>query len=117
MVGADYVIGDYGSVTTFAAGLGSPVLRSAEPDGPLRPGSPSAVLADLAPRWELQRPLEGQLAAARVDVGGRIHELLTSRPGAAAAILRETMYRLLGIAEPDRPVKPRPLPAPTLLSA
>ncbi|WP_253886424.1 hypothetical protein [Actinokineospora diospyrosa] len=121
LVGADHVIGDYGSVTTFAAGLGRPILRSAEPDGPLRPGSPSSVLAEVAPRWEPERPLEAQLAAARAlctpELGSRVRGLLTSRPGAAAAILREAMYRLLRLVEPDQSVVPLSLPAPTLLAS
>ncbi|GLZ42508.1 hypothetical protein Acsp05_61320 [Actinokineospora sp. NBRC 105648] len=121
VVAADQVIGDYGSVTTFAAGLGKPVLMAAESDGPLLPGSPSAVLADAAPRWRMELPLVPQLRAAALaatpELGERVRGLLTSRPGQAAATLRRTMYRLLRLAEPEQVVFPDPLPPPTLLAS
>ena len=37
---------------------------------------------------------------------------ITGRPGRAAAILRSTMYGLLGLSEPARAVPANPVPLP-----
>jgi hypothetical protein len=75
------------------------------------------VLADHAPRWQLDQPLVPQLLAAskardRAGLPELISALHTSRPGQAGQILRATMYRLLGIPEPARAVPISPVPVP-----
>lgn len=117
VVAADWVIGDHGSVTQYAAGATDvPVLLAAFPDHDIRPGSLADIVARSAPRLRLDRPLSPQLSAA---AGTRdpqrqvpVRELITARPGQAGAILRQTMYRLMDLPEPDRPVPVAPVPLP-----
>ncbi|MEV6832707.1 hypothetical protein [Amycolatopsis sp. NPDC051102] len=120
VAGADYVMADYTSIGTFAAGLGTPVLRLPHGPQPLLEGTPTAVLAQLTPGWDVSRPLLPQLHAAAEaqsrGLGARIAGLLTSRPGEAAKILREEMYALLGLGEPVRKVPLSPAPVPQRLS-
>ena len=109
LIAADHVIGDYGSVTGYAAGIGKPVLLAVNGTQPLLPGTPSSVIAEHAPRWDPGSPLVPQLFCGdTADVASRVSALLSSRPGEAAAILRTEMYRLLGLPEPVRaiPVSP-----------
>ncbi|WP_460396037.1 hypothetical protein [Actinophytocola sediminis] len=119
LIAADFVIGDYGSVTGYAAGLGAPVLLAAEPDDAPLEGSPSAALFDTAPRWEPCRALVPQLEelAARhtLDTHAEVRRRLTSRPGQAATLLRRTMYRLLGLSEPAQPARVAPVAVPRLI--
>jgi hypothetical protein len=119
LVAADYVIGDYGSVTSFAAGVGAPVLLVGNSAGPFVAGSPIALLSARAPRWRFDRPLTAQLheaAAARTTrTTVEIRGLLTSRLGQAGGILRRTMYRLLKLREPARAVPVSPVPLPVLV--
>ena len=116
---AAYVMADYTSVGTFAAGLGTPVLRLPHGPQPLLDGSPAAVLAAHAPLWDRTRPLLPQLdAAAHAQcrgLGARIARLLTSRPGEAGKILRKEMYDLAGLSEPARAVPLSPAPVPELV--
>ncbi|GAA4529677.1 hypothetical protein [Amycolatopsis samaneae] len=115
LVAADHVIGDYGSVTTYAAGLGTPVLLTDCGGAPLLPGSPSDVVARRTPRWRPGTPLATLLADRPDHDPGAVRRLLTSRPGQSGAILRRTMYRLLGLDEPARAVPASPVPLPRLL--
>ncbi|WP_410643811.1 hypothetical protein [Amycolatopsis sp. lyj-346] len=122
LAAADYVIGDYGSVTCYAAAAGAAVLLEDTPGQPLLEDTPAAALARHAPRRRHDRPLTPQLAVAREgrDTNGipeLIRRLLSSRPGEAGHLLRRTMYRLLGLSEPARavPVSPVPLPAPVAM--
>lgn len=118
LVASDVVIGDYGSVTSYAAAIGAPVMLAASlPEGNVRHGSLSEAIALRAPRLRLDRRLTDQLCiVAEPQKGttgrGPIAELITSRPGEASAILRRTMYRLLGLSEPLRAVSAAPVPLP-----
>jgi len=120
VVTADYLMGDFTSVTGFAAGFGTPVLRIPHGPQPLLPGSPTAVLAEHSPSWDPARPLVAQLHhaadAQERGLGARITGLLTSRPGQAAEILRPAMYRMLGLHEPARARPWSPAPLPRLVS-
>jgi hypothetical protein len=101
IVASDHVIGDHGSTTMFAAALGRPIT--------LATIRPAHHLARTATRLDHTRPIEPQLTAARPAPG--VTDLLTSRRGVAATLLRAGMYRLLGLPEPQtRPVA-RPVPA------
>jgi len=116
-VAADWVIGDHGSVTQYAAGATEvPVLLAAFPDYDIRPGSLADVVARSAPRLRLDRPLPPQLATAAAARDPQrqvpIRELITAHPGRAGAILRRTAYRLMELPEPDRPVPVSPVPLP-----
>lgn len=119
LVAADYVIGDYGSVSGYAAGSGVPVLLVNDTAVPFLAGSPTAILYGRAPTWSFDRSLVTQLAALaathRPDTYADLRALLTTRPGRAARTLRQSMYRLMGLPEPDRPVTAGPVPLPRVL--
>ncbi|MDX3195577.1 hypothetical protein PV458_44860 [Streptomyces sp. MN03-5084-2B] len=119
VVAADYLMADYTSVRSFAAGIGTPVLRLPHGPQPLLPGTPAAVLAEHTPLWDGTRPLLPQLDAARDGqchgFGAHIAGLLTSRPGQAGKILRKAMYDLLGLTEPTQALPLPPAPLPQLL--
>ncbi|HEY3609026.1 MAG TPA: hypothetical protein VGL06_16105 [Pseudonocardiaceae bacterium] len=108
-IAADHVLGDRGSATSYAAALGRPITLATSPDRTIRPGSLAHHIARTATRLDHTRPTEPQLAAARPTAG--VTDLLTSRRGVAAGLLRAGMYRLLTLSEPpERPVA-RPVPA------
>jgi hypothetical protein len=115
-VAADHVIGDHGSTTTYAAALGKPVLCTDLPLEQLNPASPQMLLGMAAPRLVRARPLEPQFLAAaewqRSLPEGGIAAHLTSRPGQAHRLLRQEMYRLLGMSMPGRHRVPEPVPVP-----
>ncbi|MBB5856324.1 hypothetical protein ACFQ05_25955 [Amycolatopsis umgeniensis] len=116
LIAADHVIGDYGSVTGYASGIGKPVLLAVDGTQPLLPGTPSAVIAEHAPKWDPGRPLVPQLSDAESAVpADRVRALLSSRQGRAGAILRTEMYRLLGLTEPARAVPVSPVPMAEVL--
>ncbi|MFG2225269.1 hypothetical protein [Streptomyces sp. NPDC048644] len=114
LLAADLVIGDHGSVTYYAAALGTPVLLGAAPLDGLDPTSPVADFVRTAPRLDPRRPLRRQLEAA--ITGHRPlpgpAELTTSVPDKSADLLRALFYELIGIAEPDWPALLDPLPLP-----
>ncbi|MBT2209035.1 hypothetical protein [Actinomadura sp. NEAU-AAG7] len=118
LVAADRVIGDHGSVTSYAAALGVPVLLGAFPEDSVAPGSHAARLGAVAPRLDWDAPLAPQLDDAAHAFGPSVHEAfhrdLTSRPGEAALLIRREMYRLMRLPDRSSPpeVAPVPLPQP-----
>jgi hypothetical protein len=118
LVAADKVIGDFGSVTFTAAASGVPVLLAAFPDEDVVSGSPLELLGRIAPRLDLAASLERQVNDAGAFYSPEryeaLHERITSRPGQAARLMRQEMYRLLGLTEPDAAprVDPVRLPEP-----
>lgn len=112
IIASDYVIGDHGSTTQYAAAIGSPVLLGTFPDGLIRPGSLADVLAMSVPRLDQNRPLLQQIRQVTYQRDNGFADMVTSRPGRSAAILRQSVYGLLDIAEPNTDAAPRPLPAP-----
>lgn len=100
IVAADHVLGDHGSTTAYAAAIGKPVLLVDPPSRLAIAGNaPQARLGELAPRLCTDKPLAAQLG----DLTGLANEvapIVTSRPGRAAAGLREACYRLLGLTAP-----------------
>jgi hypothetical protein len=114
LIAADAVIGDHGSVSYYAAALGTPVLLGAAPLTGLDAGSPVASFVRQAPRLDPYAPLPPQLEhlLACHRPLPEPAELVTSDPGASAALLRRTCYRLLGTPEPDAPALLDPLPLP-----
>ncbi|WP_328618217.1 hypothetical protein OHS18_21050 [Amycolatopsis sp. NBC_00355] len=119
MIAADWVIGDHGSTTGYAAALGRPVTLASVPDGCPQEGSVAdAVRAHTVP-LDWGRPLPDQAEAARWRAGKlaeSVTAVITSRPDRSAGILRSAMYRLLELSEPpwraSLPLLPvaRPLP-------
>ncbi|GAA0329833.1 hypothetical protein GCM10010319_02340 [Streptomyces blastmyceticus] len=117
LIAADCVLGDHGSVTYYAAAIGTPVLLGAFPDAALDPDSPVAALGRAAPRL---RPYDGLRAQLDHVVDrhepGRYREFaaqVSSDPGGSARLLRRVFYELIGIPEPtDRPALLDRLPLP-----
>ncbi|NGO68878.1 hypothetical protein G5C65_11030 [Streptomyces sp. SB3404] len=116
LLAADVVLGDHGSVTYYAAALGTPTLLAAAPLDGLDPASPVAEFVRAAPRLRPYEPLRRQLdrAVSCHDPAraARARERTSSAPGQAAALLRRTAYRLLGLEEPAAPARLAPLPLP-----
>ncbi|UGY90447.1 hypothetical protein [Streptomyces gobiensis] len=116
LIAADCVLGDHGSVTFYAAALGTPVLLGAFPHQNLDPHSPVAALGRAAPKLRPYAPLRPQLdAVIERHRPGRYAALAaqtSSDPGRSAALLRQVFYRLMGIPEPPHPALLDPLPLP-----
>jgi hypothetical protein len=116
MVASDLVIGDHGSTTQYAAALGTPVALAAYPERTIRTGSIADRIAKVAPHMDMTRPLLPQLSSVR-SIDRQIATLLTSKPGQAAPILRQTIYRLLELSEPDGQALLPPVPLPDLITS
>ncbi len=120
LAGADAVIGDHGSVTAYGAAIGVPTLLTAASADDVPDDGIAAVLRERCPTIEPDRSLAGQLqhamAGRSAERGEVLARQLTSCPGRSAAVLRTTMYRLLGLTEPARAVPVSPVPLPTLLN-
>ncbi|MBA9002533.1 hypothetical protein [Thermomonospora cellulosilytica] len=118
LAAADLVVGDHGSVTHYAAGVGIPVMLGAFPDDDVVPGTAADRLRLTAPRLMPDRPLREQidafLAAGTAGADAVLRDRLTSEPGRSAVLLRRVMYELLRLPEPVEPpsVDPAPLPVP-----
>ena len=111
LVAADVVIGDAGSSSVYAAAAGAPVVIGAFPADDVAQGSASALLAGVAPRLRLDRPLEAQLTEAMVRHDVRLSqavaERITSEPGQFRRNMRRLIYRRLGLSLPlSIPVTP-----------
>lgn len=116
-LGADVVIGDQGSVTYYAAGLGAAVLMAGRPENILA-GSQVAELHRNSRRYRADLPLgpqvEHALSEHRPDLAEHWAALLTSVPGRSHALLRSLVYELLDLPEPEA-AAPRPLAVPRFL--
>ncbi|MEU3660633.1 hypothetical protein AB0E77_12880, partial [Streptomyces sp. NPDC032940] len=114
ILAADAVVGDFGSVSYYAAALDVPVLVAADGHAKLDPATPLASFVRQAPRLDPHRSLPGQverlLAAARPQADTA--DGVTSVPGAAATLLRRHFYRLLHLPEPPTPALLERLPLP-----
>jgi hypothetical protein len=119
LAAADLVIGDHGSVTFYAASLGMPVVLGAFPDDEVAPDSHVALLGRTAPRLDRERPLLPQLEQALADYRperyAKVRAQVTSEPGRAREIIREVIYRHLGLAEPPGIPDTAPVPLPRCL--
>jgi hypothetical protein len=112
LIAADYVVGDHGSVTTYAAAVGRPIVHLAARTGVIAPGSAQDLVIGRAARLDLDRPIPPQLRAAR-PIGGRaVRAKLTSKPGLADRLIRRRMYDLLRLPEPGRHRRSLPVPVP-----
>ncbi|WJV45177.1 hypothetical protein [Streptomyces flavofungini] len=114
---ADAFIGDHGSVTLYAAGLGVPGLLGAFDEDGVAAGSPMAALGTVLPRLSPARPLAAQLEDAARDQAtdprlAAVTAQITSHPGDAPARLRRLCYRMLDLDEPAAPPTPRPVDVP-----
>jgi hypothetical protein len=104
LAAADVLISDHTSLTPYAAGAGIPVLLSHFASDEMSDRSPINDLARHSPRLDLTKPLLGQLAEAyaaretqqRIALGQ-----ISSVRGQSARVVREALYRLLNLSEPD----------------
>jgi hypothetical protein len=115
VVAADHVIGDHGSVTAYAAGIGRRTLHL--PPDPLAESrlNQESVQHMLTSRegWiDPHRPILAQVRSAPPTDGAAVAAALTSRPGRAAVLIRRAMYEVLGLAEPRGDRLPSPVPLP-----
>jgi hypothetical protein len=121
VVAADVIVGDHGSLAVYGAAAGVPVVVAGFPGEDVFPGSASALLAELAPRWHADRPLADQLADAQAgyksDIAARVAARLTSEPGNFNRNMRQLTYRLLGLSEPATTLDMPPAANPTLIGA
>ena len=108
---ADYVIGDHGSVTAYAAAAGVPALR-VDGDWSRRcvPGTAQELVGRQATRLRLGQPLEPQLRAAQPLDAAAVAARLTSHPGQAGERLRRHLYRLLELSQPGKHRRVEPVP-------
>lgn len=118
LVAADLTIGDHGSVSFYAAAIGTPLLLATAPADEVDPRSPVGRLLEVTPRLDAHADPAPQVerALARYEPGGLapITALTTSLPGRSAAVLRETIYRWLDLPAPRTPAETRALPVPEL---
>ncbi|MFF0388959.1 hypothetical protein ACFYS8_09715 [Kitasatospora sp. NPDC004615] len=123
LIAADAVIGDFGSVSYYAAALGTPVVLAAAGASVLDDGSQVAAFVREAPKLDLHAALAPQLAEllARGTAPAGPAELTSSRPGESAGLLRALFHRLLDLPEPPAPalldLLPLPAHQPPLVTA
>jgi hypothetical protein len=116
LAAADLLIGDHGSVTSYAAAAGIPVTLASYPRAEVDQDSQVARLADIAPRFRRGRPADAQVAQAVAAWDPQLHAAfraeVTSAPGHAARIIRSLMYRLMNLEEPCTPPEVTPVAEP-----
>lgn len=114
IIAADHVVGDQGSVTAYAAGIGQPILHLAPPVSalPTEGSAQEYVMLNATPLQPAQ-PLLDQIRAAKTLNRHHVAGLLTSEPGQAAIKLRRVMYRLLKLPQPGRHRHAEPVPVTT----
>ncbi len=116
LAAADLVIGDHGSVTLYGASLGRPVLLGAFPHDEVHGGSTVELLGRAGTDLDRGSALEPQVRAALEDHvperGDWYAPLVSSVPGESAARLRQIMYQLMRLPEPETPPRTAPVPLP-----
>ncbi|RII19548.1 hypothetical protein DSC45_06010 [Streptomyces sp. YIM 130001] len=103
LIAADLVLGDFGSVSYYAAALRTPVLLGATHLPGLGADSPVADFVRRAPRFDPHAPLRPQLTrvlTAHEQAPADPAEFVSSDPGRSAELLRRTFYSRIGIPEP-----------------
>jgi hypothetical protein len=112
---ADVVICDHGSLSLYAAALGTPLLTAAF-GTEIVPGTPLAALGRSATRLAVGQPLVDQFASASVpDQVARLAAIADSafaRRGDASTALRNVMYALMNLDPPTSRARVRAAPAP-----
>jgi hypothetical protein len=117
LAAADFLVADHSSLSAYAAGAELPVLFSHFAEGEVDANSIMAELAQQSPRLQEGMPLVEQLAAARdAQVAQRkvTYDRLAARKGMSAEIVRETLYRQLGLPEMPQPARWPLVPEPRL---
>ncbi|MGI5193519.1 hypothetical protein ACQEVY_07735 [Streptomyces sp. CA-288835] len=114
LLAADAVIGDHGSVSYYAAALGTPVLLGAAPLAGLDPDAPVSDFIQKAPRLDPTAALRPQLDELldHHQPAPEPAEFTTSMPGESATRLRRLFYERMHLPEPPHPALLEPLPLP-----
>ncbi|MFD2421068.1 hypothetical protein [Amycolatopsis pigmentata] len=114
MIASDWVLGDHGSTTTYAAAVGCPVTMATCPGANIRPGSLADIVRRHAPRLRGDQPLGPQMHRARSQANLRhlVSPAVSSRPGRTATILRSAMYHLLNLPAPACGITATSVPLP-----
>ena len=116
VIGADVLIGDHGSVTFYAAGLGVPVLLAADGSTEVDPASPIADLRDAADRFDPTADLRVQIdAAVRRRDKNRFApavDRMFGNQGRSWKTLHDTLHELAGITPSDGEPRMVPIPDP-----
>ncbi len=113
VVAADVVVSDHGSVGVYASAIGTPVVL-VDPglQAVTASGSPQDLLRAGAVVYRPESPLLGmfeEAAAQSETLRDQVVECLTSRPGRSAMLIREAMYRLLGVPVQGKHRAPAPV--------
>lgn len=112
LVAADIVVGGGGWMIRYGAAIGLPVLMVDSGSGG------TDLLCQHARSWRPDEPVGEQIEAAMIADRAwqdKVAECVTRAPGYAGENLRKEMYRMLGLAEPERPVPCLPVPLPHLI--
>ncbi|MEW2166041.1 translation initiation factor 2 [Streptomyces sp. NPDC007084] len=114
LVAADAVLTDHGSTALYAAALGRPVVGVCEGGAELIPGTPVAQLLEHGPRLREPTPgaLREALAAHHPATVRTLARSAFAEQGRALDLLRDALYRLMGLPRPSAPVTARVLPPP-----
>ena len=120
LIAADWIIGDYSSVTLYGTMTGAPVLLSRYPQENVNPEAPGAALALTVPALSAHHPLTEQLAYAgeeyRAEEYGALASRICSEPGGFNRRFRQLAYRILGLGQPACRPETRPIPLPPPLT-
>ncbi|MDV6014513.1 hypothetical protein [Haloechinothrix sp. LS1_15] len=116
LLSADVVIGDEGSLSSYAAALDKPVMLATRDSATTVPGSLADALRSRAPALDRALPLRTQLDdTIATYVPGSYRDLAAvtiEYRGESAGVLRDLCYRLMELDEPDRPSRYPPVPDP-----
>lgn len=120
LAACDWVVGDHGSVSCYAAACGIPVLLGTFAEEDLDPDSPVHDVAKIAPRLRASQPVRPLLAEAAVawsaESAASIRGRVTDVPGQSAQLIRRVLYKLLSLLEPASVAGSHPLKAPAVNS-
>ncbi|CAL9426267.1 hypothetical protein [Streptomyces albus] len=116
LVAADWIIGDYGSVTLYGTLTGTPVLMTHFPFRDANPVSAGVELALSAPALSPAQPLPAQLDYASTefspDQHARIAARISSEPGRFNRNFGRLLYRVLGLGQQACPPAAHPVSLP-----
>lgn len=118
LIAADWIIADHGSLGVYGAVANVPLILAGFPARDVDPVSPSAALAEVAPRLHPGRPLLRQLSRASAEYCpshyDQVTARITSQPGRFDGNMRRLMYRMLRLRQPTA-VPEAPACAPPFL--
>jgi hypothetical protein len=116
LIAADWVLGDHGSTSLYAAAAGASFIHVDFPSEVVAPDSPIAWLHSAATRWSDSTSAVEQFSAIESERARRVAEetgrRITSCPGNSAALMRRAIYGYMPFEEPTELAALPLLPAP-----